>query len=116
MKYTTIVIIVMSFLIGILASVVNEQSHRAVRVLLDFDDEKISVGVHCDPSEASEGFLTQGSEHIHYWCVPETKGGQEKASKLQNSRSFRIQRPTDQSAIPVRGAEIGGPPQPGPPS
>jgi hypothetical protein len=116
MKYTTFVLIVMSFLICILAGIVNEQTHRAVRVVLDFDDEKISVTVHCDPGQASEGYLTRGSEHIYYWCVPETKGEQEKASKIQNSTSFKIQRPTDQSAMPVHGREIGDPPPPGPPS
>jgi len=116
MKYTTFALIVMSFLIFILASIVNEQTNRAVKVVLDFDDEKISVSVHCDPSQVSEGYLTQGSEHVYYWCVPETKAEQGKASKLQNSRSFRIQRPTDQSAIPVRGRETGGPPPSGPPS
>jgi hypothetical protein len=116
MKYTTVVLIVMSFLICVLASIVNEQTNRAVRVVLDFDDEKISVTVHCDPSQASEGYLTQGSEHIYYRCVPETKDEQEKASKPQNIRSFRIQRPTDQSVIPIRGREIGGLPPPGPPS
>jgi hypothetical protein len=96
MKYTTFALIVMSFLIFILASIVNEQTNRAVKVVLDFDDEKISVSVHCDPSQVSEGYLTQGSEHVYYWCVPE--------------------RPTDQSAIPVRGRETGGPPPSGPPS
>jgi hypothetical protein len=116
MKYTTFLLIAMSFVICILAGIVHEQANRAVRVVLDFDDEKISVAVHCDPGQASEGYLTQGSEHIYYWCVPETKAGQGQASKLQNTRSFRIQRPTDQSAIPVRGREIGGPPPPGPPS
>jgi len=115
MKYTTSALFLMSFLVCILASIVNEQSNRAVKVVLDFDDEKISVGVHCDPSQASEGYLTQGSEHIYYWCVPETKGEQKKASNPQNSRTFKILRPTDQSAIPVRGGE-GGPPPPGPPS
>ena len=114
MKYTTVVLIAMSFLICVLASIVNEQTNRAVRVMVDFDDEKISVTVHCDPSQASEGYLTQGSEHIYYRCVPETKDAQEKVSKPQNIRSFRIQRPTDQSVI--RGREIGGLPPPGPPS
>jgi hypothetical protein len=116
MKYMTFLLIVMSFLIFVLARIVNEQNNRAVKVVLDFDDEKISVSVHCNPGQASEGYLTQGNEHIHYWCVPETKAAQDKSSKFQNSRSFRIQRPTDQSVIPVRGREIGGPPPPGPPS
>jgi hypothetical protein len=116
MKYMTFVLIVMSILIFVLARIVNEQTNRAVKVVLDFDDEKISVSVHCDPGQASEGYLPQGNEHIHYWCVPETKAAQDQASKFQNSRSFRIQRPTDQSVIPVRGSEIGDPPPPGPPS